>query len=73
MCFAFFQVDHTVVLYLINPKGEFVDYFGQNKKRKEITEEILLNLAKFNFKHWIDFEWNKIDSQINMSLWFLFG
>lgn len=48
--FSHSQVDHTIVLYLINPKGEFVDYFGQNKKRQEVTDEILLDVAKYNAK-----------------------
>lgn len=43
-----FQVDHTIVLYLINPKGEFVEYFGQNKLWPEITNTILFKVAEFN-------------------------
>lgn len=48
MVFFFLQVDHTIVLYLINPKGEFVDYYGQNKKRAEVTDEIIFSVAKYN-------------------------
>lgn len=44
-------VDHTIVLYLMNPKGEFVDYYGQNKKRKEVRDEILLQVAKYKAKN----------------------
>lgn len=43
-------VDHTIVLYLINPKGEFVDYYGQNKNRDDVTAEILLAVQKYNRK-----------------------
>lgn len=46
-----FQVDHTIVLYLIDPKGEFVDYYGQNKKRDEVTNEILFAVTKYNAKN----------------------
>lgn len=46
-----FQVDHTIVLYLIDPKGEFVEYFGQNKTRPTIVDEIHICIAKFKAKN----------------------
>lgn len=36
-------------MYLVNPEGEFIDYFGQNKTANEIVEHILLHM--FKFKH----------------------
>lgn len=44
------QVDHTIVLFLVDPNGDFVEYYGQNKNREQITEEIMLTAAKHNFK-----------------------
>jgi len=35
-------------MYLVNPEGEFIDYFGQNKTANEIVEHILLHMFKFN-------------------------
>lgn len=35
-----YLVDHTIVMYLINPAGEFVDYFGKNKTVEEISSSI---------------------------------
>lgn len=41
-------VDHTIIMYLVNPDGEFVDYYGQNRNRKEVTTSILMNILKWN-------------------------
>jgi len=41
-------VDHTVIVYLINPLGEFVDYYGQTKDADMITNSVLMHMGKFN-------------------------
>ena len=45
------QVDHTIIMYLINPEGNFVDYFGQNKKAEEITATIANHILKYKRTH----------------------
>jgi protein SCO1/2 len=40
-------VDHTVIIYLVNPEGEFVDYFGQTKNAEDIYGSLQLSMAKF--------------------------
>lgn len=35
-----YLVDHSIVLYLVNPDGEFVDFFTQRMEDKEIVEKI---------------------------------
>ncbi|XP_008048959.1 protein SCO1 homolog, mitochondrial [Carlito syrichta] len=37
-------VDHTIVMYLIGPDGEFLDYFVQNKKNAEIAGSIAAHM-----------------------------
>jgi len=44
-------VDHTVIVYLVNPLGEFVDYYGQTKDADMITNSVLLHMGKYNALH----------------------
>lgn len=41
------QVDHTIIMYLVNPDGEFVDYYGQNKDKDQCVGSILINMTKW--------------------------
>jgi len=43
-----YVIDHTIIQYLINPSGEFVDHYGQNKNRKEVAESILAHKKKWD-------------------------
>lgn len=44
-------VDHTIIVYLLNPNGEFVDYYGQTKDADMITNSVIMSMAKFNNIH----------------------
>ncbi|KAK0395897.1 hypothetical protein QR680_001478 [Steinernema hermaphroditum] len=39
-------VDHTVIMYLIDPDGHFHDYYGQNRKDTEIANVIKMKVLK---------------------------
>lgn len=41
-------MDHTIIMYLVNPKGEFVDYYGQTKNADEITASVGVNISKYD-------------------------
>ncbi|XP_039273242.2 protein SCO1 homolog, mitochondrial-like [Styela clava] len=43
-------VDHTVIMYLLNPDGEFCEYFGQNKSAGEMSSSISSIMLKFKHK-----------------------
>ncbi|XP_054159343.1 protein SCO1 homolog, mitochondrial-like [Oppia nitens] len=40
-------VDHTIIMYLVNPKGEFVDYYGQTKTADDVCTGLALNQLKY--------------------------
>lgn len=40
-------VDHTIIMYLIDANGNFVDFYGQNKTVDEISNSIRLHMTKF--------------------------
>ncbi|XP_041854383.1 protein SCO1 homolog, mitochondrial [Melanotaenia boesemani] len=40
-------VDHTIIMYLVGPDGDFVEYFGQNKRSVEITNLIAAHMRKY--------------------------
>jgi len=40
-------VDHTVIMYLVDPEGNFVDYFGQNKTAEEVATAAAIHMGSY--------------------------
>lgn len=40
-------VDHTVIMYLLDPKGRFCEYFGQNRSAGEVSSSIISLMVKY--------------------------
>lgn len=41
------QVDHSIIVYLINPDGEFVDYYGLRPTAPEIAASVISHMHKY--------------------------
>ncbi|XP_023247582.1 protein SCO2 homolog, mitochondrial-like [Copidosoma floridanum] len=41
-------VDHTIIIYLIDPDGAFVDYFGQTHNAESIVNSVLMSKLKYD-------------------------
>ena len=42
-----YLVDHSIFVYLMDPKGEFVDAFGQNVGKEEVEAKINEAIAEW--------------------------
>ncbi|GFU50028.1 protein SCO1 homolog, mitochondrial [Nephila pilipes] len=40
-------VDHTIITYLVDPEGQFIDYYGQTKTAEQVVNAITLQMLKY--------------------------
>ncbi|GFR70437.1 protein SCO1 homolog, mitochondrial [Elysia marginata] len=41
-------VDHTIIIYLLNPRGEFVNYFGRSLSADNVYTAVAQHIARYN-------------------------
>lgn len=41
------QVDHSIIIYLIDPDGEFVDYFGTFVTGEQVAQAVEFQMKKY--------------------------
>ncbi|KAL0277708.1 UNVERIFIED_CONTAM: hypothetical protein PYX00_004902 [Menopon gallinae] len=41
-------VDHSIITYLMNPEGEFIDYYGVNISAEQMYKSFKVNVTKYN-------------------------
>ncbi|CAL1294319.1 unnamed protein product [Larinioides sclopetarius] len=40
-------VDHTIITYLVDPEGQFIDYYGQTKTAEQVVNAITIQMLKY--------------------------
>lgn len=41
-------VDHTIIIYLVDPDGLFVDYYGQSHSAEQVVHSVIINKLKYD-------------------------
>ncbi|KAF8786738.1 protein SCO1 homolog, mitochondrial-like [Argiope bruennichi] len=44
-------VDHTIITYLVDPEGQFIDYYGQTKTAEQVVNAITIQMLKYKSAH----------------------
>jgi protein SCO1/2 len=42
-----YLVDHSIIMYLIDPAGEFVTFYGKNFTARQLSDSIMQHIAKW--------------------------
>jgi len=47
-----YLLDHSIISYLLDPEGEFVDYFGKSLSKKEMEERMQKAITEWESARW---------------------
>ncbi|KAF0853126.1 mitochondrial CIV assembly protein Sco1 [Andalucia godoyi] len=42
-----YVVDHSIIMYVLHPSGEFIDYYGKNLNADEVTQKLTAHIEKY--------------------------
>jgi protein SCO1 len=45
-----YLVDHSIIMYLIDPAGEFVTFYGKNFTAEQIARSVAQHIARWSKK-----------------------
>ena len=46
-----YLVDHSIIMYLINPDGDFVTFYGKNFTAEQLSKSISEHIASWQNQH----------------------
>ena len=45
-----YLVDHSIFFFLMDPNGEFVEFFGRNATADEVADKLVKNVKRFQLE-----------------------
>jgi len=46
-----YLIDHSIIMYLVDPSGKFVDYFGKNYTAQQLADAVAERVRSYDIEH----------------------